>query len=54
VELWKGLTKYAGLTAIASFVGLGFLHHVVSGANRVSDEDEQNARRLTENRPGGS
>jgi formate dehydrogenase iron-sulfur subunit len=53
VELWKGLTKYAGLTAIASFVGLGFLHHVVSGANRVSDEDEKNAKRLTENRPGG-
>src|SRR5688500_18503036 len=53
VELWKGLTKYAGLTAIASFVGLGFLHHVVSGANKVSDEDEKNAKRLTENRPGG-
>jgi formate dehydrogenase iron-sulfur subunit len=53
VELWKGLTKYAGLTAIASFIGIGFLHHVVSGANRVSDEDEKNAKRLTENQPGG-
>lgn len=53
VELWKGLTKYAGLTAIASFVGIGFLHHIVSGANRVSDEDERNAKKLTENRPGG-
>jgi formate dehydrogenase iron-sulfur subunit len=53
VELWKGLTKYAGLTAIASFVGIGFLHHVVSGANRVSDEDERNAKRLTEDQTGG-
>lgn len=53
VELWKGLTKYAGLTAIASFIGVGFLHHVVSGANRVSDEDEKNAKRLTEDQPGG-
>jgi len=53
VELWKGVTKYAGLTAIASFIGIGFLHHVVSGANRVSAEDERNAKRLTENRPGG-
>ncbi|HWA49332.1 MAG TPA: formate dehydrogenase subunit beta [Dongiaceae bacterium] len=51
VELWKGLTKYAGLTAMAAFVGVGFLHHVVSGANRVSDEDEKNAKRLAENRP---
>ncbi len=53
VELWKGLTKYAGLTVIASFVGIGFLHHVVSGPNRVSEEDEKNAKRLTENQPGG-
>lgn len=53
VELWKGLTKYAGLTAMAAFVGVGFLHHIVSGANRVSDEDEKNAKRLTENQPGG-
>ena len=50
VELWKGLTKYAGLTAIAAFAGVGLLHHLVSGANRVSDEDERNARRLTEGR----
>jgi formate dehydrogenase iron-sulfur subunit len=50
VELWKGLTKYAGLTAMAAFVGVGFLHHVVSGANRVSDEDEKNAKRLAEKR----
>jgi formate dehydrogenase iron-sulfur subunit len=46
VELWKGLTKYAGLTAIAAMAAVGFLHHMVRGANRVSTEDEQNAKRL--------
>jgi formate dehydrogenase iron-sulfur subunit len=48
VELWKGLTKYAGLAAIGAFAAIGFLHHLVSGPNRVSSEDEQNAKRLTE------
>ncbi len=52
VEVWKGITKYAGLTAIASFVGIGFLHHIISGANKVSDEDEKNAKRLAEGETG--
>ena len=46
VELWKGLTKYAGLAAMGAFAAIGFLHHVVSGPNRVSREDEENAKRL--------
>ena len=54
VELWKGLTKYAGLTAMAAFVGVGFLHHVVSGPNKVSAEDEDNAKRLAANKGSGS
>jgi len=48
VELWKGMTRYAGLTAIGAFAAIGLLHHVVSGANRVSEEDEEAARRLAE------
>jgi formate dehydrogenase iron-sulfur subunit len=48
VQLWKGLTKYAGLTAIAAFAAFGFLHHLVQGPNRVTREDERNAKRLTE------
>jgi formate dehydrogenase iron-sulfur subunit len=48
VELWKGLTKYAGLTAIGAFAAIGFLHHIVSGPNRVSKEDEERAKQLTE------
>jgi formate dehydrogenase iron-sulfur subunit len=48
VALWKGLTKSAGLTAIAAFAVVGVLHHVVNGPNRVSREDENNAKRLTE------
>jgi formate dehydrogenase iron-sulfur subunit len=50
VEVWKGVTKYAGLAAIGAFAAFGFLHHLVSGPNRVSDEDERNAQRLTEGR----
>lgn len=50
VELWKGFTKYAGLTAMAAFAAVGLLHHVVTGANRVSSEDEENAKRLKEGR----
>jgi formate dehydrogenase iron-sulfur subunit len=50
VEAWKGLTKYAGLAAIGAFAAIGFLHHIVSGPNRVSDEDEKNAEKLAEGR----
>ncbi len=50
VQLWKGATKYAGLAAIAVFAGLGFLHHAVKGANRVSHEDERSAKDLTQGR----
>ena len=48
VELWKGVAKYAGLTAMAAFAVLGVLHHIVQGPNRVSREDEQKAKRMTE------
>ena len=48
VEVWKGVTKYAGLAVIGAFAAVGVLHHLISGANRVSDEDERNAKRLTE------
>jgi formate dehydrogenase iron-sulfur subunit len=50
VQLWKGATKYAGLTAMATFAVLGVLHHLVIGPNRVTSEDEQRARELTEGR----
>ena len=50
VQLWKGLTKYAGLAAIGAFAVVGVLHHLVNGANRVSSQDEENAKRLKEGR----
>jgi formate dehydrogenase iron-sulfur subunit len=46
VDLWKGVTKYAGLGAIGAFAVLGFLHYVVSGPNRVTRRDEDNAEKL--------
>src|SRR6201997_1543896 len=36
VDLWKGLTKYAGLFAMGAFAVIGVLHHVVMGPNRVT------------------
>jgi formate dehydrogenase iron-sulfur subunit len=48
VEIWKGLTKYAGLGAIAMVAAFGVLHHLVQGPNRVPEEDEQKAKRLAE------
>src|SRR6516225_2966692 len=40
VELWKGVTKYAGLIAMAAIAATGFVHHMVKGPNRVSADDE--------------
>ncbi|MGE0737183.1 MAG: formate dehydrogenase subunit beta [Alphaproteobacteria bacterium] len=48
VEIWKGLTKYAGLAAIAAFGVLGLAHYVIARPNRVSQADEDNAKRLKE------
>jgi len=47
VELWKGASKYAGLAVIGLSVAAGVIHHLLTGANRVSKEDEENAERLT-------
>jgi formate dehydrogenase iron-sulfur subunit len=52
VQLWKGASKYAGLAAMAAFAGIGFLHYLVKGPNRVTSADERAARQLTEG--GGS
>ena len=46
VEVWKGMTKYAGMAAIGAFAVLGFFHYVVNGPNRVTSEDEDNAEKL--------
>jgi len=48
VELWKGVSKYAGLAAIGAFAAIGVLHHLIMGPNRVSGEDEQHAKELAE------
>lgn len=47
VEAWKGVTKYVGLAAIGLAAAVGFVHHVVAGPNRVTEEDEANAEKLT-------
>jgi formate dehydrogenase iron-sulfur subunit len=47
VEIWKGASKYAGLALIGITAAFGLLHHIVTGPNKVTSEDEENAERLT-------
>jgi len=46
VEAWKGVGKYAGMAVIALTAAAGVVHHILQGANRVSETDEENADRL--------
>ena len=46
VELWKGVTKYAGLAAMAGMAIFGALHYLVTGPNSVSADEEEKAKRL--------
>jgi formate dehydrogenase iron-sulfur subunit len=48
VEAWKGAGKYAGLALIGVTAAASLVHHFLFGANRVSEEDEENADRLVE------
>ncbi|MDX2258377.1 MAG: formate dehydrogenase subunit beta [Hyphomicrobiaceae bacterium] len=47
VEAWKGATKYAGMALIGATAVFGIVHHLLTGANRVTEEDEENAEKLT-------
>jgi formate dehydrogenase iron-sulfur subunit len=46
VEAWKGVGKYAGMAVIALTAAAGFVHHLLQGPNKVSEQDEENADRL--------
>jgi len=46
VELWKGATKYAGLSIMAVFAAIGLVHYATSGGNKVTREDEESAKHL--------
>ena len=50
VQTWKGAGKYVGMAAIGLTVVAGFIHYLFFGANRVSEQDEENADRLVEER----
>jgi len=52
VEAWKGLGKYAGLAVIGLTAAAGFIHHLLQGPNRVSEEDEEKADELAEGKRG--
>jgi formate dehydrogenase iron-sulfur subunit len=46
VQVWKGMSKYAGLALIGLTAAAGLIHHLLQGPNRVTEEDEQSADRL--------
>lgn len=46
VEMWKGISKYAGMALLGLTAAAGVIHYVLEGPNRVSEEDEQNADKL--------
>ena len=50
VEMWKGAAKFAGLAVIGLSVVAGALHHLIAGANRVSEEDQAKADDLAKGR----
>ncbi len=50
VQAWKGTGKYVGMAAVGLAVVTGAIHHLIFGANRVSGEDEEQARQLVEER----
>src|SRR5207248_4641372 len=45
IEAWKGATKYVGLGIMGFAAVAGVLHHLFTGANRVTPEDEANAEK---------
>jgi formate dehydrogenase iron-sulfur subunit len=46
VEFWKGITKYAGLAAMAGMAIFGAVHYFVAGPNEVSADEEEKAKNL--------
>ena len=48
VEMWKGVSKYAGMAVMGLAALVGAAHYAIKGPNTVSDEDEAQATRLAE------
>ncbi|SER35711.1 formate dehydrogenase (quinone-dependent) iron-sulfur subunit [Faunimonas pinastri] len=49
VQSWKGVTKYAGLAVMGLAAAGSILHGILGKPNRVTDEDEEGAEKLTSN-----
>lgn len=50
VEVWKGITKYAGLALLGLTVAASAVHSALAGLNKVTPHDEEEAKKLTEGR----
>ena len=46
VELWKGLTKYAGMAAIGFAAAFAFVHATIARRNEVSRAEDREAEHL--------
>jgi formate dehydrogenase iron-sulfur subunit len=53
VHAWKGVTKTVGLAAMGMAAGIAVLHGIFARPNRVTPEDQENAKRLLQgDKPG--
>lgn len=50
VGTWKGASKYAGLAVMGFAAVAGFMHYLVAGPNRVTEQDEEEAEKLAGDR----
>ena len=50
VEAWKGISKYVGFGFMGFAAVAGVVHHMLMGANRVTEEDEKKAEELADGR----
>ncbi|MGH6762358.1 MAG: formate dehydrogenase subunit beta [Phyllobacterium sp.] len=47
VNAWKGVTKYTGLALMGLAVAAGAMHYLFIGPNKVTEQDEEQAEKLT-------
>jgi formate dehydrogenase iron-sulfur subunit len=48
VQAWKGVTKYAGMAVMGLTVAASFLHVAITGQNKVTKHDEEEAEKLAQ------
>ncbi|EJW09760.1 Formate dehydrogenase O beta subunit [Rhodovulum sp. PH10] len=53
VDIWKGVSRWAGFAAVGAVAAISVVHSVVAGRSRVSRADEENAEQLVDRELAG-